>query len=122
MVRFCFAFIFVVSFLSVVNAWELGEELGLKVDVPSLRYLPCVPVTEHIYILVLPENIPSEASSQHLGKGHLFGNKLSGICGESGCKSFGILHLHPLPSREANLAVPMAQFKYDKQAAMNRQT
>lgn len=82
MVGFCFAFVFVFSVLSMVDAWESGEELRLKADIPSLRHLPCVPVTEHIYILVLPENIPSEASSR-LAKSHLFGNKLSSLCGES---------------------------------------
>lgn len=83
MVGFCFAFIFVVSLPSVVAAWESGEELGLKVDVPSLRHLPCVPVTEHMYVLVLHENIQSERSSQCLAKSHLFGNKPSSLCSKS---------------------------------------
>lgn len=83
MVGFCFAFIFLISLLSMVDAWESDEELGLKADVPSLRHLPCVPDTEHAYILVLPENMPSEVSSQLLAKSQLFGNKPSSLCGET---------------------------------------
>lgn len=88
---FCFAFIFVVSLLSMVDTWESGEELGLKVDVPSLRRLPCLPVTAHTYDLIPPENTPSEASSQRLTKSHLLGNRLSSLCDESWWKSFGEL-------------------------------
>jgi len=83
MVGFCFAFVFVVPLLSAVGAWESGGELGLKVDVPSLRHLPCVPVTEQTYVLVLPESIPSEVSSQCLAKSHLSGNKQSSLCVET---------------------------------------
>lgn len=81
-VRFCFAFIVNVSFLFMVDTWESGQELGLKADVPSLRHLPCVRVTEHTYISVLPENVPSEVSSQHLWKSDFFGIKLSSLCGK----------------------------------------
>lgn len=55
MVKFCFAFIFV-----PLHGRYLGIRcLGLKVDVPSFRHLPCVPAPEHTYILALTENVPS---------------------------------------------------------------
>lgn len=66
----------------MVDAWESGRDLGLEVDAPSLRHLPCVPVTEHTYILVVPENILNEVPSQLLWKSDLFGIKLSSLCGK----------------------------------------
>lgn len=87
---FYFAFFVVVSLLPVADAWDSAEELGLKVDVPSLRHLPYAPLRAYIYF-GSPKKIPSEASLQGLPKSHLFGNKLRSLCGESCRKSFGKL-------------------------------
>lgn len=62
----------------MVDAWKSAEELGLKANILFLRHLP-----EHTYVLVLPENMPNEATSQGLAKSRLSENKLSSLCGKS---------------------------------------
>lgn len=87
----------------MIDAWESDEELGLSVDVPSLRRLPCIPVAQHASISVLPENIPNVFT--RLAESHLFGDKLSSLLSRADAQALENSHLHPLPSREVNFAL-----------------